>query len=162
MATYQIVTNIATTTSGGHAFVPAVPNFAQFRLLSSKEGETIIGAVPSPLGLPQTFKFGCRRIQNIYTGTGIDPGLFPPVRSGVSVVWQTNETWSMKDPDDGSLPEFAVPVEAHTVLRIPNNELITLNDLLGLLQRQAGAILDTDLSALAGLIRGATNPLLLV
>lgn len=159
MATYQIVDNIKTTQTAGYAFSPDVPDFADFKQLSNVAGETIVGCVASPLGLPNTFKFGCRQIDNIYRNTKIDPGLYPPVKSGISAVFQTNETWSMVDPTDASVPTFALPVEAHCVLRLPNNELITSAMIVSLLERMMGSVLDTKLSNLAALIRGGTNML---
>lgn len=159
MATYQLVTNVAPSTTEGHAVTPVVPDFAKYKLLSSNEKETTIVSVASPLGLSNKFKYGVRDIQNIYSGTGIDPGLYPPVKSGVSVVFQSNETWTMKDPTDATLPVYALPVEAHMVIRIPNNELITTDNILGLISRALGSVLNSDLSNLAALIRGSHNPL---
>jgi len=99
----------------------------------------------SPFGTPETIRFAVDRVSNVYTGTGIEPGTYAGVKSGVSALVQLNDVLIVLDGDGNVIN---LPVKAHLVVQVPNNENITVD------------VLNTAFSRLVGCCyeQGGTNP----
>jgi hypothetical protein len=146
---------------------PAAINFsADFakRESSKKAGnEVYIVNEKSPFGTPETIRFAVDRVSNIYSGTGIEPGTYASVKSGTSALVQLNDVLITQDADGNAIN---LPVKAHLVIAVPNNENITVEVLNTAFCRLVGACYEQGGTApgprLNSLLRGALLPKSLV
>lgn len=122
--------------------------------------EAIIHNLTSPISFPETFRFGISRPTNVFKGTGVDPSFYPPSRQGVQILTRVEEIWTVEDSGDPSF-KIALPVSAHTVVRVPNSEYITASDVQTLLIRLLSLSYGQNASTnerITGLLHGSLLP----
>lgn len=122
--------------------------------------EATIHNLTSPISFPESIRFGISRPVNVYKGTGIDPSFYPPSRQGVQFLTRLEEVWTVEDSDDPSY-KIALPVSAHTVVRVPNSEHISASDVQTLLIRLLSTAYGQNSGStdrIAGLLRGSLLP----
>lgn len=133
---------------------------ADFKVKQESVDTAILVNLTSPLAFPETFRFKCQEVANVYTGSGIDPSYYAVTKKGVSLVAQLNEVWTITDTTDTSY-QVALPVQAHIVLKIPNNENITPAMVETLLARVVSGLYETGSEAttrLQAMLRGSMKP----
>lgn len=135
-----------------------------FAKREASAGESILVNIGTPTDRLEVVKTAIKDVKNIYNGTGIIPGYQSPNQTGRQLLVQLNETWSKVDSEDVAYRQD-LPVQAHLVIKIPNDSLISENDVLeligrlnGLLSESDGGVEPTITSRLVALLRGALTP----
>lgn len=136
-------------------------NYAKdFRLSSKSEPErTVLVNTTSPRDAEEKMILASSTVKDIYSNTDIPSAYRAGSRSGISILVQLNDIWSMTDSAD---PTYRVdlPVSAHLVLRVPSS-YVTTDDVKGMISRMLGGLYETgstDTSRLDALLRGITIP----
>lgn len=133
---------------------------ADFKGRIDDPNEVIITNLTSPLGQPETFRWSFSEISDVYKNTSIDPAMKYPIRKGVNLLCQVNDTWKITDTNDATF-EALVPVSAHLVLKVPSCEAITAEQVIALVGRLVSGLFDTGSSEstrLKALLRGSLEP----
>lgn len=142
-------------------FARGLVNFgADFKVKQDEPGEAVITNLTSPLSFPEKFRFGVSEVVDVYKGAGLDSSLYAPSRRGISVLGQVTEVWTVTDSADASY-QVALPVSAHLVIKVPNNENITPSMVQMLVGRLVSGLFETGSTGptrLAGLLRGSLLP----
>lgn len=135
-----------------------------FAKREASAGESVLVNTGSPTDRLEVVRTAIKDIKNIYNGTGIIPGFQSPNQTGRQLLVQINETWAKVDSSDASYRQD-LPVQAHLVIKLPNEALISENDvveligrLVGLLSESDGSAVPTITSRLVALLRGALTP----
>lgn len=117
--------------------------------------------ITSPLDAPEKFRFAHNDVVDVYKNSGIDPTMYYLSRRGTQILCQLTDVYKVTDTNDASYLAM-LPVEAHVVLRLPNNELITEDIALGLVGRMLGGLFDPSVSPsgsrMKAMLRGALMP----
>lgn len=136
--------------------------FTNFALIESEGGQCVITNTTSPLGRPEQLRFNAYPVDNIYKGTGITEAYQAPDRTGVRIVANVHETWSLEPSAANEVaPVYHLPVSAQVTLAVPNCEYIAGEDLIKLAVRAISSLFDTGTTTsarLESLIRGALVP----
>lgn len=148
--------------------VPNVPGYvvglsaldlANFQVVESSPGVVKYTNIAAPMDRPSTLKRAHRVRKNVYAGTSIDPMAFLPNKQGSDIMVEVQEVWSITDESDASFRQD-FPVRCAISITVPNNELVTgqeVKDLLGrTLAGLGGQPIDDRLpiEAVSGLLRG--------
>lgn len=152
-----------TTVTGGTAVELSLPqlNYAvDFRVTKDDASEAIITNLTSPIDMPERFRFAHNNITDVYRNTGIDPTLYCASRRGTQVLCQLTDVYSVTD---STSPDYLalLPVEAHLVIKVPNNDLITVEQAESLVTRMLAGLYETtagQYTRLRSLLRGALLP----
>lgn len=131
-----------------------------WKIKGDEPGTVVATNLTSPLNAPETFRFGSQDVADVYKGTGIDPSFYAPSRRGVSILAQLNEVWTVTDSADASY-EVALPISAHIVIKVPNNENITPAMVQTLLGRVCSGFYNTGLATterFQAMLRGSLKP----
>lgn len=143
-------------------FPRAVLNFAaDFRKKSEQAGkELVLTNITCPTDRSEKIRIGYSDVQNVYSGTDIEPSLMAPSKRGISVLSQLTETISVTDSVD---PNFRIdlPVSYHLVIKVPASEYLVASDIQTGLGRLLSSLFDTGVSTttrLEAIIRGSLAP----
>lgn len=134
---------------------------ADFRVKKfNTDGELVLTNLTSPTAFPEKFRFAVSPVNNVYTGSGLEPSVHAPTKRGTSVLCQLTQNYSVTDSDD---PTFLIglPISAHLVLKIPDYPLITpvmINTLVGRLVSGLFETGDEGTSRIKSLLRGSLTP----
>lgn len=130
---------------------------------SKAENTLIITNTTSPLDRPENIRYAVSRVNNIYSGSGLEAGFQAPNRAGVSVLVQDTTVLTVVD-DAGNRYDY--PFSAHLVLKVPFSEVVTdtvlntvLNRLIGACYEKSGTSAGPRISKM---IRGALTPSVMV
>lgn len=157
-----LTTNQPTSTVTTTLTVP-VPGWKDsYRVAVDKAGEAVLTCITAPLDAGSDFVMKSSTIPNIYKNSGSIPvGLRDGSTTGVKLLCQKNEIWTVTDDSDSTY-RVNVPVSAHLVLTIPNNALITESDVTSLINRCIGGLYEVNGSSsesrLSALLRQALIP----
>lgn len=133
---------------------------ADFRVTRDDPAEAKVTNLTSPLDQPEQFRWAYSRVSDVYKNTGIDPTLYYPSRKGTQILCQLTDVYGVTDsasPDYKAL----LPVEAHLVIKVPNNDLLTPQKVEALVSRMLAGLYETDAgqyTRLSALLRGALLP----
>lgn len=152
-----------TTVTGGTAVTLTLPQLnygADFRVTKDDASEAIITNITSPIDMPERFRFAHNNVPDVYKNTGIDPTMYYASRRGTQVLCQLTDVYSVTD---ASTPDYLalLPVEAHIVIRVPNNDLISVEQVEALFSRMLAGLYETTAgqeTRLRSLLRGALLP----
>lgn len=100
------------------------------------------------------------RIPNIYLNTEVEKTLQAPTRTGLKLYHNLEQVWTYSDAATAGAPVYNKPVRASLVLSIPNDGIVTTNDVLALLKDLLETFYWDGTARLDKELRGATNPLL--
>lgn len=133
-----------------------------FRVTKDEPSEVIITNLTSPLDQPERFRWAHNQITDVYKNTGIDPTLYYQSRRGTQVLCQLTDVYSVTDSEHADYLAM-LPVEAHIVIKVPNNDLITPQVVEALVERMLGGLYETASPAtqytrLQAMLRGALMP----
>lgn len=133
---------------------------ADFKIKSDEPGEVILTNLTSPVVYPERIRFSVSDVNNVYTGSSIEPSLHAPTKRGTSLLVQITENWKVTDTADASF-EAALPVSAHIVIKVPNHELVTPDAVETLVGRLISGLYETGVTTdkrLTALLRGSLKP----
>lgn len=133
---------------------------ADFKVKSDEPNEVILTNLTSPVVYPEKIRFSVSDVANVYTGSSIEPSLYSPTKRGVSMLCQLTETWKVTDPAVPEM-EIALPVSAHIVIKVPNHELVTPQQIEILVGRLVSSLYETGATEpkrLGALLRGSLKP----
>lgn len=135
-------------------------NFADYAVKVDTAGNCVITNITSPMDRPERFRFGYKEINDVYKGSGIDPGYYGASRKGFSLVTQNTNVLRIDDSADSS-NIVDLPISIHLVVKAPAHQLVTasviytmLGRMLAVIHEQAGS----DSTKLALLVRGSLKP----
>lgn len=133
--------------SGGTAHsitIPSVNFGVDFRNIQiGKNNEGVISNITSPVGLPERFRFAANNIKDIYAGTSVDKAMYALSRQGTSFLVQLTDTYTLTDESDPSYT-VALPMEAHLVVKVPQNEAITDEVVMTFVGRMLAGLFETS------------------
>lgn len=139
----------------------AVVNFGtDYRVREDEPDHVVITNLTAPQGKPESYKFAYTDVADVYKGTDIEPALRTQTKRGVQCLVRLDETWRVTDESDPTY-EVALPVSAHLVLKIPNSDMITSEQVQYLVGRLISGLYDTgstELDRLTALLRGSLKP----
>lgn len=141
--------------------VPSLNYGADFRVMRDEPTEAIITNITSPLDQPERIRWAHQNVTDVYRNTGIDPTLYYGTRKGTQVLFQLTDVFSVTDPDD---PQYLalLPISAHLVLKVPNNDLLSEEVLMTEISRLLGSLYETSAAGTAprlrAVLRGALMP----
>lgn len=153
-----------TAVTGGTAVELTLPQLnwsADFRERDTKSpDEVIVVNTTSPIDQPEKFRWAYNQVQDVYRNSGIDPTLYYASRRGTQILCQLTDVYSVTD---SAAPDYLalLPVEAHLVVRVPNNDLLTPQIVEGLIKRMLAGLYETksgQYTRLQALLRGALLP----
>lgn len=132
-----------------------------FRIKSNQNGkEVVLTNITSPIDRGEAIRLAYTDVNNVYSGTSIDPSVYAPTKRGVSILTQVTNTLSVTDDAD---PDYRVdlPVSAHLVLKVPASEYINAQQVEVLIGRLLSSLFDTGSdseSRLEAILRGSLLP----
>lgn len=133
---------------------------ADWVVQSTNNKEAWITNQTTPYDAPERFRFGRSEIANVFTNSGIDPNFMTTSKRGTSIVCQLNSVLNIVDTERADFKQ-QLPLSCHLVIKVPNNELLTADEILGYVERTLCGLFETDSngsSRLNGFIRGALLP----
>lgn len=135
-----------------------------FAKRESSAGESVLVNTGTPTDRLEVIRTAIKDVKNIYNNTGIIPGYQSPNQTGKQLLIQVNEVWSKLDSEDSTYRQD-LPVQAHLVVKLPNEALISENDVWELIGRLIGVLSESDggttpviTSRFVALLRGALTP----
>lgn len=152
-----------TAITGGTAVKLTLPQLnygTDFRVVSDEPREAIITNLTSPIDQPERFRWAHNNVTDVYKNTGIDPTLYYPSRRGTQILCQLTDVFSVTDSDDAKYLAL-LPVEAHLVVKVPNNDLVTPQVAENLVCRMLAGLYETtagQYTRLLSMLRGALLP----
>lgn len=133
-------------------------NFSSdFSVSESSPKECKLVNLTSPLDRVERVTIATTPVASIYKDSGIDPKVQAPSKKGTQVLVKIQDILSVSDSADPGY-RIDLPLQAHMVLRFPNDETITADVILKQLGRMISCIYDTGSTATSRLneiIRGA-------
>lgn len=152
------------TDSSTTPLVLNVPNLSyakDFAVTVEKAGETILTNITSPVDQPERIRHALEVVNNIYTGTGIDPSLFAVTKRGFSLVVGNDLIYRVSGASTSGAPwAFDLPLHYHTVVKAASSPYLPTSVIYEGLLRHFGSFQNGDNSSafLEQLIRGALTP----
>lgn len=152
-------TDTAATAVG--EFKPDTLNFtADFAKREGSNGDITIVNTTGPADRTETVRYAVTRINNVYSGTSVDPSAFALSKRGASVLVQVNDIITVTD--SATNYRYDLPISAHMVVKTSLDEVITSDVLTAIVQRLIGAAYEQSGASvgqrLSKLIRGAATP----
>lgn len=139
----------------------AVLNYkADFSMVQASPSELVLTNLTSPIDRPETIRYSVNAIKDIYKGTGIDPTSYSASRRGVSLLAQLTDRWTVADTVDTTY-NVTLPVQAHMVLKLPADAVITPDMVKLLVGRLCDTLFNTGLitsERLNAMLRGSLLP----
>lgn len=152
-----------TAVTGGTAVTLQLPQLnysSDFRVTKDEPDEAIVTNLTSPIDQPERIRWAHNSVKDVYRNSGIDPTLYYASRRGTQVLCQLTDVYSVTDTEDASYLAL-LPVEAHLVVKVPNNDLLTPEQVEVLVSRMLAGLYETTASKetrLLSLLRGALLP----
>lgn len=140
--------------------LPLVNFGADFRVESNQANELILTNLRSPLGDPEKFRSAFSVVSNIYKNTDIEPSSRSQNPRGVSLLLQHTDIASVTDSTDATFLQKK-PFEAHIVVKVPADEVVTADIVKGFLLRTICAAFESGSNTSARLnaeLRGSLLP----
>lgn len=123
------------------------------------DNEFTLNNALAPTDRPDRFRFASSAVQNVYESTGIDPAYWLPSHRGTSILCQLTDVYTAADATSGI--SYYLPLSAHLVLKVPNTDILTLDDIETFLMRLIAGLSDSKgslKSQLSRLLRGIITP----
>lgn len=153
-----------TTISGASEVTLTLPilNYGtDFRVKKDSDSEAIITNLTSPIDQPERIRWAQSEVSDVYKNTGISPTMYYASRRGTQVLCQLTDVYGVTDDQDASY-EALLPVSAHIVLKVPNNDLISEDTAVQMVERLLGSLYETTGTTttcrIRSLLRGALLP----
>lgn len=140
--------------------LPQLNYKSDFRVTKDDPSEAIIANLTSPLDQPERLRFAHNNVADVYRNTGIDPTLYWPSRRGTQILCQLTDVYSVTDAEAPSYMAL-LPLSAHLVIKVPNNDLISPQIVENLFERMLAGLYETtdgQYTRLQAMLRGALLP----
>lgn len=141
--------------------IPSLNYGSDFRVMRDEPSEAVITNITSPLDQPERLRWAHQDVSDVYRNSGIDPTLYYATRKGTQVLVQLTDVFSVTDSADPTYLAL-LPISAHLVLRVPNNDLLSEDVLMTEVSRLIGGLYETSTGGteprLRGILRGALMP----
>lgn len=132
-----------------------IPFNTEYGRAKSSDTRTSVNSVSAGRVYPSTLEFESRQVQNVYNNTHLASSPQRAVnKTGTRVYVQNKETWSKTSTEDLNY-EVLFPANASLQFIVPNDETITTEVVLALLDRTYAAAR----SRVTQLLIGITNPI---
>lgn len=154
--------------------VPQFKYAADFAVTENSAKAVVLANTAVDVDDKETIRFAIQDINNIYTGSDIDPVMYAPSKKGKSMVVSLNDTLTVRNykgtsENPGDIEsEYKYPVSAHFVVKFPTTANLEASDLVTLVNRMLGLAYNTtngtggapsDPNArINKLMRGVLNP----
>lgn len=141
--------------------LPTLNYGADFRVKKDEPSEAIITNLTSPINQPERLRIAHSDVADVYRNSGIDPTLYYPSKRGTQILVQLTDVFKVTDTEDASY-EAHLPISAHLVVKVPNNELITPDVVVAEIERLIAGLYETTgtttESRIKSVLRGALLP----
>lgn len=141
--------------------LPVLNYGKDFRVKKDEPEEAIITNLTSPINQPERLRIAHSDVADVYRNSGIDPTLYYPSRRGTQILVQLTDVFKVTDTEDASY-EAHLPISAHLVIKVPNNELMTPEVITAEIERLVAGLYETtgDVteSRIKSVLRGALLP----
>jgi hypothetical protein len=140
--------------------IPSLSWGTDFKTKVDDPNEVIVTNVTCPLDRPETIRFGYTEIADVYKNTSIDSSVYAPTKRGIQLLAQVNDVYTVTDSVDTQY-RVDLPVQAHLVIKVPANELITADEVNKLIARAVSTFYATATvtsEKIAAMIRGSLRP----
>lgn len=138
-----------------------IVNFgSDFAVVQDEPGEVILTNLTAPVGKAEKMRVAYNVVKDVYKAADIDSSLHAVSKRGSKLFGQLTQIYTVTDDTDSTY-EKALPMEAHIVLTVPDDELITDQMVFDLLARSISLFLETgvaDKTRLTALRRGSLLP----
>lgn len=124
----------------------------------TRPASTSLSNLDSGLSTPESVNLQFSRVPNIYLNSEVEKVLQAPSRTGVKLYHNLKQTWSYTD-SAGVLPAYDKPVTGSIMLTVPNDGIITVNDVKAFLEDLVESFWWDGSLRLDRELRGSTNPL---
>lgn len=142
--------------------VPDLSYATDYAVKESTPNKVVLVNRTTPFNQPEYIRYGYQSINDIYSGTGIEPTAMATSKRGVSVVGQLDSTLSVTCATESGCPkQILLPISAHWVLKTPISQYITGDILLAELLRSYSTAFGTGSTSstmLEAIVRGALLP----
>lgn len=131
-----------------------------FVVVQDEPGEVILSNLTSPVGKAEKIRMAYNVVKDVYKSADIDSSLQVVSKRGSKLFGQLTQVYTVTDDTDTTY-EKAIPMEAHIVMTIPDDEIVTDAMVYDLLTRSISMFLETGVSTdtrLKALRRGALLP----
>lgn len=112
--------------------------------------ECIMTNLNAPTDQPEIMRWANRPIKNIYSNTSIEPSLYSPTKTGLSILAELREVAKVSDSSDTTY-RVDYPVRVYTVIECPNDGAISDDDIVAIVNRHL-SLLYTDAESTANRI----------
>lgn len=150
-----------TDSAGGTAkslVLPLINYSADYVKVVDIAGEAILTNLTSPTDCPNTMRFSTSAVADIYKNSGITAEYRSPSKKGFSLLAQSRAVYTVSDSVDTSY-RVDLPIEAHIVVKAPNDANITSAMLEAVIARTVRGFYETNASLrLAAMARGSLLP----
>lgn len=133
---------------------------ADFRVERQTADEVVMTNMRSPLGDPEKFRHAFSVVNNVYSGTPIEPALRSQNVKGVRLLIQHTDIASVTDSGDATFMA-KLPFKVNITLEIPANEYVTATNAKDFLLRTIAGAFETGSNTAARLeaeLRGSMLP----
>lgn len=152
-----------TAVTGGTAVKLTLPQLnygVDYRVVKDESDEAIITNLTSPISQPERIRWAHNNVADVYKNSGIDPTLYYQSRRGTQVLCQLTDVYSVTDTADAAYLAL-LPVEAHIVIKVPNNDLLGPEQVEAIVTRMLAGLYETtagQYTRLQSMLRGALLP----
>lgn len=143
-------------------FQPSLVTADSLVVKQDEPDKVVVESKTSPYERPERWEFGWTPIGNMYKSTSVEIAVSarPVTTGGVQLLVKYRGYMQITDSDD---PLFLniIPIDMHSVVRVPINSYVTASDIKVYLQRQIGAFFeDTEATSarIDELIRSPLRP----
>lgn len=149
-----------TATSTKTVAIPDLTYAKDFAVkIDEAQEATIVNTTGSSISSPESLRFGCTAVANIYQNSDVDVSNACPSKRGVQIMVEAKDVYSASNTVTGA--SFEMPATGRLVIRVPSNECVTTDLVLDILKRTISACYATglvDATRLGQLLRGALIP----
>lgn len=133
---------------------------ADFRTRVDDPNEVVMTNLTAAQGRPEKFRWAFTEIPDVYKNTDIEPALRNQTKGGVQILCELTDVWTVTDSEDATY-NVALPLKAHLVLRVPNTDFLSVDQIQYLVNRLVSGLYDQgsiSTERLSALLRGSLKP----
>lgn len=127
--------------------------------LQADHRETLVNTTGTMVMASESLEYALKKLMNVYGGLNIPTIYQGAVKSGRKGVIKSSLRLTAVNSVSGE--EIIIPIDIHTVIKIPDNNILTPTILVDMVKRHVAALLPTGAvtgNLLANLMRGDVNP----
>lgn len=137
--------------------IATIPYSTDTAIQTEESGKLVLVNTSAPLDQPELLTTAITSVKDVYSNTSIDASVRAASKQGFSLVAKAEEVLRVTDDTDASF-QVDLPVSAHIVIKAPNSQYVTEEQLLAVVGRAFGLLYDGESSRIDKLVRGALSP----